>query len=230
LTLGGPNSAASGPNDRDEVPIISDTSRGDPLGEDFCGFQSHFICLGGVWKKGVLTALPTLGGNNAQTVIGNDRGQIIGFAENKKRDPDCASAQPSQVLQFEAVLWDPSNKIHELRPYRRDTVGFAIGINDRGDVVGGSGTCKNAVLFPLARGPHALLWHDGVPIQLGTLGGTQYSTASSINNRGGSYRWVEPARQQALSHFPLDPGARDEGPWHRQRRSLQCSWRAACDQ
>ena len=81
-TLGGPNSAASGPNDHDKVPIISDTPTMDPLGEDFCGFGTHLICVGAIWHNGVMTPLATLGGNNAQTTTANTVGQIVGFSEN----------------------------------------------------------------------------------------------------------------------------------------------------
>ena len=40
-TLGGPNAQASGPNGRDELPVIREISTPDPLKEDFCGFGDH---------------------------------------------------------------------------------------------------------------------------------------------------------------------------------------------
>ncbi len=49
-TLGGPNSAANRPNGRGDVPIISETSAPDPLGEDFCNFATHLTCLGALWS------------------------------------------------------------------------------------------------------------------------------------------------------------------------------------
>ncbi len=45
-TLGGPNSQASGPNGRGDLPIVSEISTPDPLKEDFCGFGNHLVCLG----------------------------------------------------------------------------------------------------------------------------------------------------------------------------------------
>ena len=184
-TLGGPNSAASGPNDHDKVPIISDTPIMDPLGEDFCGFGTHLICVGAIWQNGVMTPLATLGGNNAQTTTANTVGQIAGFSENATYDSSCASTTtPFQVLDYEAVMWDPNGKIHELRPLPGDTVGFALSIDDRGEAVGSSGTCANTPLFPLAIGPHAVLWRDGSPIDLGSLGGKKNNTATAINDRG----------------------------------------------
>jgi probable HAF family extracellular repeat protein len=184
-TLGGPNSAGHRLNDRDEVPVVSDTSTPDPLGEDFCGFGTHLICLGSIWKNGVITPLRTLGGNNAQAHTANNRGQVAGSAENNTHDPSCALATPSQVLDYEAVRWEPNGEIHELRPLQGDSVGFAYSINGRGQVVGSSGTCANTPLLPIGLGPHAVLWEsDGSPTDLGSLGGQKINTATTINDRG----------------------------------------------
>jgi probable HAF family extracellular repeat protein len=45
-TLGGPNSAANGPNANGETLVISDTDQADPNGEDFCNFGTHLKCRG----------------------------------------------------------------------------------------------------------------------------------------------------------------------------------------
>src|SRR5580692_12637613 len=64
-TLGGPNSNSFFPlNDKGEVGGLAETSNPDPNGEDFCGFQTHLTCLPFIWQHGVMTSLPTLGGNN----------------------------------------------------------------------------------------------------------------------------------------------------------------------
>src|SRR5579871_5643088 len=87
-TLGGANSVGiNQPNSRDEVPIISEISTSDPLGENFCNFGTGLICLGATWQAGVMTALPTLGGNNAEAFALNNPGQIAGVAENGTHDP-----------------------------------------------------------------------------------------------------------------------------------------------
>ena len=96
-TLGGPNSAAGGPNASLEAAVISDTAQPDPNGEDFCFFGTHLQCLAAVWRpdsrhplSGSLTALPALpGGNNSQAYGINNRGQVVGFAENGTPDPTC---------------------------------------------------------------------------------------------------------------------------------------------
>jgi probable HAF family extracellular repeat protein len=181
-TLGGPNSIAYWVNNHNEASIQSDTSSNDPLGEDFCGFGTHLICLGALWNDGTMTALPTLGGNNGVAFTLNDRGQVVGIAENSIQDPSCPAPQ---VLDYEAVIWGPKpSEIRRLRPLPGDTVGFALGVNNHGQAVGASGLCSNTPVVGLQVGPHAVLWDHGKPINLGSLGGTQINTAAAINDRG----------------------------------------------
>ncbi len=183
-TLGGPNSDIGGLNDSDEVAMYSQTSMKDPNAENFCGFttDTDLICIAAVWKDGVLTPLPTLGGNNATAITINNKGQVTGFAENGTSDSSCVAPQ---VLDFEAVLWAQDGTAHELDPLRGDTVGFALWLNNLGQAVGSSGTCANTVLVPLAGGPHAVLWEkDGSATSLGSLGGTMIDTAAGINDIG----------------------------------------------
>jgi probable HAF family extracellular repeat protein len=222
-TLGGPacpacNSNAGGPNASGEAVIFSDTSNPPYMGEDFCGFGTHLQCLGAIWKNGVLTALPTLpGGHNTSAFGLNNRGQVVGWAENGTSDATCAT--PFQVLQFEAVIWGPNGGIRELRPLSGDTVGFAFGINDDGQAVGGSGLCSNTSLPPVnPASPHAVLWEkDGSPTDLGNLGGA-FILASAVNNRGEvvggaqsskdgnthAFLWTKDTGTQDLGIFPGD--------------------------
>ena len=188
-TLGGPNSAVLWPglNNYGEVVGVSDTATMDPLGESWsCGAffpASHagHTCVGFVWEVGKrMKALPTLGGNNGFATSVNNRGQIVGWAENTVHDPTCV---PPQVLQFEAVIWGPRNgQMQQLPPYGSDLDGAATGINDSGQVVGISGICQNAVGNQSAL--HAVLWQNGTPIDLGNLGGYAWHTPMAINNRG----------------------------------------------
>jgi probable HAF family extracellular repeat protein len=110
----------------------------------------------------------------------NDLGQVVGTAETASVDPTC---MPPQILDWEAVVWGPRvGEIRELRPYPGDPVGLGAAINDEGQVVGQSGSCTT----PLASAStqHALLWQDGAPIGLGSLGGVTNNAAVAINNRG----------------------------------------------
>jgi uncharacterized membrane protein len=189
--LGGLNSAASGPNNHDLVPIISDTDIKDPFNENFCGFGTPFLCEAGVWRRGSLSFLEPLvplsnhGGNNTQNSDSNNRGEIVGFAEDGVPDPTCIQATPGLRFDFQAVLWNVRGQIHKLATLSGDTVGFAISVNDLGQAVGASGLCSNTPLFPLASGPHAVLWDDaGNPTSVPGLGGTKNNTGTSINNLG----------------------------------------------
>jgi probable HAF family extracellular repeat protein len=191
-TLGGfntvLNSAAGGPNAKGEAALISETFMTDPNGEDFCGLGTHRQCLGAIWKDGAMSALLPLGGNNSQAYWINNQGQVVGFAENRNREDKGYCLTPFQILDFEAVIWEPNGEIRELPPLAGDTVGFAFGINDHGQAVGASGSCSDIRVPPQPPGPtapHAVLWEsDGSPINLGNLGGTTGNIASSINNRG----------------------------------------------
>jgi probable HAF family extracellular repeat protein len=176
-TLGGPNSASDWPvkDDKGLIAGYAETSTPDPLGEDFGGFGTNLITLGFVWKKGVMTPLPTLGGNNSGANGVNNRGQVVGVAEKNIQDPNCP---PHQILDWGAVMWGPGKgEIQELPGLPGDTTAAAIGINDEGQVVGASGLCKR----PHDR--HALLWQHGSVTNLGSFGGTR-NRANAINNRG----------------------------------------------
>jgi probable HAF family extracellular repeat protein len=186
-TLGGfntgLNSEAGGPNARGESAVISETFLTDPNGEDVCGFGTHRQCLGAIWKDGVMTPLSTLGGNNSEALWLNNRGQVVGFAENRHEEANCAT--PGQRLRFEAVIWQPNGEIRKLHPLHGDTVGFAWGINDNGEAVGTSGLCSNTSIPPaFVSGPHAVRWDkEGSPHLIPGLGHIN-NIATSINNRG----------------------------------------------
>lgn len=183
-TLGGPNSGASGLNFFDTVALISDTKTKDPNGEDYCVFGTNLICLAATWQDGVLTALPAVGGNNSFAEAINTFGQVAGFAENATQDATCNAPQG---LRSQAAVWGPLPKqLQALPPLPGDTVSFALGINDLGEVVGASGTCAETPLAPFPFGPHAVLWQNGTPRDLGSLSpsGSALNVGASINNLG----------------------------------------------
>ncbi len=184
-TLGGTNSLAWPVNNRDEVGGDSVTSTKDPFRENFCHFNIDGVfvfqeetCRGFVWLRGVMTALPTLGGNNSSVFGMNNRGQVVGVAEAGSVDPHCVSPQ---VLDYKPVIWQPGGGLQELQLFPGDTAGGAIAINDIGQVVGGSGNC--APLTPAASA-HALLWRNGSVTYLGGFGGKMNNVPFDINNRG----------------------------------------------
>jgi len=184
-TLGGSNSLAWPVNDSGEVAGDSVTSTADPLNENFCHFNIDGVpestdrtCLGFVWLRGAMTALPTLGGNNSQVFGINNRGQIAGTAEVRRPDPSCVLPQ---VLDWKPVVWGPEGEIQQLRVFTGDSVGAVVAINDVGQAVGGSGMC--GPLSPAASA-HPLLWQGHNVTYLGGFGGVMNNLAFGINNRG----------------------------------------------
>lgn len=190
-TLGGPNSSVGWPvkNNRGIIVGISQTATPEPLGERwscaaFFGAPNNvgFTCLGFVWERGVMRALPTLGGNNGFAAGANSRGQVVGWAENTVHDTTCVAPQ---VLQFRAVIWERGRdhmEIEELPLIPGDTSSAATAINNRGQVVGISGICDQAVGRHTAR--HAVLWEKGKVIDIGNIGGDTWNTPTAINQQG----------------------------------------------
>jgi probable HAF family extracellular repeat protein len=188
-TLGGPNSNVTWnvKNDRGIIVGIAQTSTPDPLGEFWSSFAFFpppnnigYICLGFRWEGGEMRALPTLGGNNGFATGANNRGQVVGWAENTCHDPTCV---PPQVLQFRPVVWGPgANQIHEFPLITSDTSGAATAINDAGQAVGISGICDQALGRYTAK--HAVLWQNGRVIDIGNLGAEWWNTPTAINQRG----------------------------------------------
>jgi probable HAF family extracellular repeat protein len=186
-TLGGPSSSVPWPavkNNKGLIVGVSDTSIVDPLGEIWSCAEAFFptssgdTCQGFLWKNGVMSALPTLGGNNGVATGINNQGLAVGWAENTVHDPTCISPQ---VLQFEAVLYgEKLGQIEELPPLSGDVDGAATAINDNNLVVGISGICANAVGGATAA--HSVLWQNGAPANIGNLGGSYWNTPTSINN------------------------------------------------
>jgi probable HAF family extracellular repeat protein len=204
-TLGSPtlNSSVAWPNRNDQGVIvgISETNELQPLGESWSCFLAVFfvadghVCRGFVWRDGQMSPLPTLGGDNGFATGVNNRGEIVGWAENRIHDPTCDEfTNTGQVLQFEAVMWVPGGddggtgagsgyRAIELPPYPGDLDGAATAINQWGEAVGISGICDAAIGGGTAE--HMVMWsHGQVVRELPTLGGAYWNTPMDINDRG----------------------------------------------
>jgi probable HAF family extracellular repeat protein len=204
-TLGGANSSTPWAQKNNLGLIVGQAqgSQTDPLGEywgeaygclkgaDGICDGSHNVQLGFVWRNGVMTALPTLGGNNSTATGANNLGQVVGWDETATQGKNCA---PPQRLEIKAVVYKPVVKPNEpvfYKPYSLptfpgDDLAAAFGINDNGDVVGTSGTCGTPDTSAL--GVHAVFWPSGngsVSKLLG-LGGVMNNIALVINNGGRS--------------------------------------------
>jgi probable HAF family extracellular repeat protein len=186
-TLGGPNSSVLWPvkNGQGAISGIAETGQPNPLGEIWsCGrfFPSATlqICRGFVWQDGEMRALSTLGGYNSFATGTNNHLQTVGWAETSVPGDDCVD---TQVLRFHAVVWGPGeNEIQDLPPLPGDTASAATAINDEGQVVGISGSCDRA--FGRFSAKHSVLWENGVPINIGDLGGVAWNTPMAINRKG----------------------------------------------
>jgi len=189
-TLGGPNGSAGFPlkNEVGIIPVFAQTPESDQLQEEWnysCTVSgalcqgTDLLTRGYLWIDGFKILMPTFGGNKGQAWGANNHGQVVGVAETANQDPSCVAPQ---VVDYEAVMWDPGeNRIKELPLYPGDSVGAAVGINDIGQAVGATGYC--APISP-AIGVHAVLWQNGEVIDLGSLGGVMSNVGYAINNRG----------------------------------------------
>jgi uncharacterized membrane protein len=199
IGIGGGNSIAFGINKWAQAVGEADTSTPDPNGEDFCGFAffgfpSGKTCLPFLWHDGVMTALPTLkdkngkNGNNGDANVINSRGEVAGLAENTTLDETCPAYDPSlgqsQKLQTKPVVWT-HGEIHELPTLGGDPDGVALAINESGQVAGASGDCApfNLATFLYIQPVHAILWENGKPTDLLSLGGATGNIAYGVNNR-----------------------------------------------
>lgn len=191
--LAGQNSMAFSVNSLGQAVGEAQTGTADPQGEDFCGFAALGLasfgttCLGFVWQNGVMSPLPTLGGNNGVAYQINSAGQTVGMAEGVVTDSTCPASGP-QKLEFKPVNWQ-NGTVHELPTYQGDPDGNAHAINDSGQAAGGSGVCAafNPIWLTNLQPLHALLWESGKIVDLGNLGGTGHGDgimALNLNNYG----------------------------------------------
>jgi probable HAF family extracellular repeat protein len=173
-TLGGTNTSSNWGEINDFGLIVGDseTAVPDPNGEDICGFGTHLTCRPFLWEFPKLRALPTLGGNNGQASSINNRGQIVGFAENGALDPTCTAGITNNRIALPAK-WE-NGTVKPLPLVTGDFDGTAFWINDMGQAVGYSGNCLVAT--------HGASWEHGVVSTLQDLGNG--AIAQSINNRG----------------------------------------------
>src|SRR5215470_4782842 len=184
---------------------ISDTNQDQIPNDNFScwpfyasGTPTGKICNGFRYANGAMTALPPFpGGLNSYATAVNNRGQIVGWAENGVVDPTCDNAL--QTLQFRAAMWAPDGTMTELPPLPGDSTTAATAINDLGQVIGISGACGIAVGGVSAA--HSVIWQNGVPTEIPNLGGHAWNTPTAINNAGTVVGFSLPAGQDGTRNF-----------------------------
>jgi probable HAF family extracellular repeat protein len=154
-TLGGPDSCALWINQRGEVAGHSFTSFTPDPGTGVPAFDPF------VWRNGKMTDLGSLGGTQGHASAINNHGQVAG-------DSNLAGDQVQH-----AFFWH-QGKMQDLTPGRGFS--FAHGLNDNGEVVGG--TSADGVSL------NGFVWRQGVLTDLESVPGDRCdSFASSINSK-----------------------------------------------
>jgi probable HAF family extracellular repeat protein len=187
-TFGGPNAGIDYP----AVPVSTlgavlgnaDTTTADADYPNAGAFGSDpQIAHAFAWQNGQLRDLGALPGNNSSAVFEmNLFGVAVGVSETGTIDP--LTGAPAQ----HSVLFKDGHVI-DLGTLPGGTEGFAVAINDRGQV---AGMGNNGVTDPLGGFPNffpwvtetrGFIWQGGVMRDLGTLGGSD-TIVATINVRG----------------------------------------------
>jgi probable HAF family extracellular repeat protein len=136
------DSAATAINDQGQVVGISGQCS-NAVG----GLSAHHAVL---WENGVPTDLGNFGGTawNTPTAI-NNRGEVVGFSD--------FPGDSATLRNYHAFLWTRGG-MKDLGTLPGDKRSIAWGINDKGQIVGQSTGGPN--------GSHAVIWENGVPIDL----------------------------------------------------------------
>jgi probable HAF family extracellular repeat protein len=171
LPKGNKFSFATAINSSGVIAGVSDNGVIDPVnGETF---------VATLWNKsGEIIKLSTFGGLWSLPYSINDRGQLVGGAENTIPDPDHLWGDlndlPSPTL-WRAALWQDGT-VEDL-----GTLGgpasFALFIDEHGQVSGISYTS------PTSADIHPFFWENGQMTDIGTLGGG-WAQVGWMNNRG----------------------------------------------
>jgi probable HAF family extracellular repeat protein len=187
-SLGGNQSGALFINNRSQIVGISQNTTSDPyslfeylLGLRVPGAGGGTQTRAVLWENNKIHDLGTLGGSDAWASFTNERGQISGFAYVNDT-PDPSTGLP----RIDPFLWE-NGKMLDLGTFG-GVFGFPNGMNNRGQVIGGSSVASNpgACNFENTNpGCDPFLWDQGKLIDLSTtsVGGSPQS-AFWINDAG----------------------------------------------
>jgi probable HAF family extracellular repeat protein len=178
-TLGGNQSVANSINSLGQVTGFALNAVADPYSmmdavifNSSNGTQTRAF----IWEDGKMRDIGTLGGPDAYGFYVNEKGQVAGISYTTG-DPSSATGFP-EVHPF---LWD-HGRMHDLGSFGGSGIPIATvfvnGLNNRGEVIGGTATAGDQTLHPF-------LWDGTKLIDMATQGkGGSFFAANKINDHG----------------------------------------------
>ena len=183
---GGYESVANALNDHGQVVGFFTNTIPDANSLFGFGYQTRAF----IWQRGIMHDLGTLGGTDAQAMLINDRGQVVGESYlNSNPSPACAT-----LIATGAFLWK-NGEMQNLGSLG-GTCTLPSDLNERGQIVGLSN-------LPDDQTTHAFLWENGTMRDLGNTFGGANSSAISINQAGHVVGWGQPAGDTFAQHASL---------------------------
>jgi probable HAF family extracellular repeat protein len=177
-TLGGNQSFAQAINNRGQITGLATNGISDPFSYYYVflhGFSNGTQTRGFLWDDGEgIQDIGTLGGPDAFPSLINQRGQVAGFSYTSSIPDPIVGLPP-----FHPFLWEKEKGMKDLGSFGGVQTASVNGLNERGEVVGGT-------FLPGDMQIHPFLW-DGeklVDLTAPPFGGPGNGEADWINEAG----------------------------------------------
>ena len=167
---GGYESLAYAVNSGGQVAGVFTNTTADPNSMFGTGYQARAF----LWQNGAMQDLGTLGGPDAQALLINERGQVVGWSYTSSSPGGCGF--PGQALTTGSYIWEEGKGMKDLGNLG-GTCTIASDLNPRGQVAGFS-----TLAGDLAQ--HGFLWSAGTLYDLGGSFGGSSTAAFALNEAG----------------------------------------------